>query len=295
MKIAAVSYLNTAPLIEGLEAWDGCEMVRVVPAEIAGMVVGGAVDLGLVSVVDFAETGSGGDSMVMIPVGMIGCGGETLTVRLFSSVPIEEISVVHGDVDSHSSVVLCDLVLRGLGVEAGFVGFDFREGVVVGGGEGGKEKIDGIPGTVLMIGDKVVVGSGWEDRYPYQIDLGEAWLRMTGLPFVYAVWMCRADRVGDEEIRAGAMVLERVMLRNRMRMDWIVGRHAGRTGWPVELAERYLGELLRFEVDDLAREAVGEFLKRAADAGLVGRVEPRWMELGCCVAGDTGGSEWCLR
>ena len=362
MRIAAVSYLNTAPLIEGLDAWAGCEMVRAVPAGIGEMVARGEVDFGLVSVVDFAqyaavedplrpsvtspasagdEKACGGDAgcgLVMVPAGMIGCEGATLTVRLFSSVPIEEISVVHADTDSHTSVVLCDLVLRALyGIEAGFVGFDAREGVVVGGEEktgngqlavgnweeeektpsalrapppqarGRSEDDDcsgctcsvadvdcagdhsGGPETVLMIGDKVVTGAGVDEWYPYQIDLGEAWLRMTGLPFVYAVWMCRADRVGDADVRAGAVVLERTMLRNRMRMDWIVGRHAARTGWPVELAERYLGELLRFEVDDRAREAVGKFLSMAADAGLVERVEPVWMEL----AGDEEG-QWAM-
>mgnify|MGYP002266076018 CR=1 FL=1 len=75
-------------------------------------------------------------------------------------------------------------------------------------------------------------------------------------------------------------MLERTMLRNRLRMDWIVMTDAKGLGWPTDVAQRYIGELLRFEVDDRAREAVGVFLKRASDAGLVPSVEARWMEIG---------------
>tara|TARA_R110002096_G_scaffold344921_10_gene538320 strand:- start:14639 stop:15526 length:888 start_codon:yes stop_codon:yes gene_type:complete len=290
MKIAAVSYLNTAPLIEGLSAWDGCDLVRAVPAGIGGMVASGEADLGLASVVDFARyKDCEGGGLVLVPAGMIGCEGPTLTVRLFSSVPIEEITVVHADTDSHTSVVLCGLVLRSMGVEAEIVDFDVRERVASGCGGGSIDpESDGWPEAVLMIGDKVVTGSPAAVRYPHQVDLGEAWFGMTGLPFVYATWMCRADRVGDGELVAAGQLLERTMMRNRMRMDWIVMHHAKRLGWPTDLAQRYLGELLRFEVDDRAREAVGVFLSMAADAGLVERVEPRWLELGNRVGAGAG-------
>ena len=268
MKIAAVSYLNTAPLIEGLSAWEGCELVRAVPAGIGGMVASGETDLGLASVVDYARyRDCDGGGLVMVPAGMIGCEGPTLTVRLFSSVPIEEITAVHADTDSHTSVVLCGLVLRSMGVEAEIVDFDVRERVASGEGECSIDpESDGWPEAVLMIGDKVVTGCPTAVRYPHQVDLGEAWFGMTGLPFVYATWMCRA----------------------RLRMDWIVMNHAKRLGWPTDLAQRYLGELLRFEVDDRAREAVGVFLSMAADAGLVERAEPRWLELGNRVGVEAG-------
>ena len=293
MKVAAVSYLNTAPLIEGLDAWDGIEMVRSVPAGIGEMVARGEADFGLASIVDFAKFNDcEGGGLVMIPAGMIGCEGPTLTVRLFSSVPIEEITSVHADTDSHTSVILCNLVLKSMGVNAAFVDFDVRERVASGDGSEHTENpidpnADGWPEAVLMIGDKVVTGSPAAVRYPHQVDLGQAWHEMTGLPFVYAVWMCRADRVEDEDIRSGALVLERTMLRNRMRIDWIVMNHAKRLGWPTDLAQRYIGELLRFKVDDRAQRAVEVFLSNAADAGLVDHVDPKWMELGITQEGTS--------
>jgi hypothetical protein len=52
--------------------------------------------------------------LVMLPVGMIGCDGATLTVRVFSRVPMEKVREVHADTDSHTSVVLCRVVLEKL-------------------------------------------------------------------------------------------------------------------------------------------------------------------------------------
>jgi chorismate dehydratase len=137
---------------------------------------------------------------------------------------------------------------------------------------------DAWPETMLLIGDKVVTDSPPAVRYPYQIDLGEAWHQLTGLPFVYAVWMCRADRAGDPAVTTAAALIDRQRRRNRMRLDSVITAEAARRGWPGDLARKYVGELLRFEVDDRSREAVGVFLSKAAGLGLLPRVGVRWAE-----------------
>src|SRR5437762_5539249 len=116
-RIACVKYLNTAPLIYGLEKLAGVELIPTVPSRIAEMVRSGEADIGLVSVVDAAgrkETerrrDEEKDRLVLLPVGMIGCDGPTLTVRVFSATPIQEIATVHADTDSHTSVLLCRAV-----------------------------------------------------------------------------------------------------------------------------------------------------------------------------------------
>src|SRR6476660_1980719 len=93
-RIACVKYLNTVPLIQGLEKMAGVELIPTVPSRIAGMVRDGEADLGLISVVDAARPGSG---LVLVPVGMIGCDGPTMTVRVFSSVPFEQVTTVAAD------------------------------------------------------------------------------------------------------------------------------------------------------------------------------------------------------
>lgn len=284
VRIACVRYLNTVPLVEGLEKLAGVELLPMVPSRIAQTVRSGGADVGLVSLIDAA----GGD-LALIPAGMIGCDGPTLTVRVFSAVPLPEVTEVHADTDSHTSVVLCRILLERLyGSRPAVVDFDARERMEVGRGpataepeprEGSRTDLDAAwPRTVLLIGDKVVTDAPPADRYPHQLDLGEAWKRLTGLPFVYAVWMCRADRADSPEVHAAAAVLDRQRRHNATRLDWIVARHAPRHRWPADLAARYLGSHLRFEVGPREREAVERFLSEAAALGLAPGHPPRWWE-----------------
>jgi chorismate dehydratase len=252
------------------------------------MVRSGEADLGLCSVVDAA--GEAAD-LALLPVGMIGCDGPTMTVRLYSAVPLEGVTVLHADTDSHTSVVLCRVLLHRLfGIRPRLVDFDARERVSIGTQDPvrGSQMCRGAtqdmcldaawPETVLLIGDKVVTDAPPADRYPHQLDLGEAWHGLTGLPFVYATWMCRADRADDTAILAGAALLDRQRRRNAVRLDWLIAKHAPLHRWPLQTAARYLGELLRYEVGPREREAVERFLTDAAGLGLLPGARVVWAD-----------------
>lgn len=258
--IAAVRYLNTVPLIEGLDDLHGLGLALAAPSPIGPMIREGHADIGLASIIEASDFSS---ELVMIPAGMIGCDGPTMTVRLFSAVPLAEITEVHADTDSRTSVVLCRVLLRRhFGVTPRVVEFDARERVVVArGGAPGDEW----PKALLLIGDKVVTDSPPAVRYPHQLDLGKAWKDLTGLPFVYAMWMCRRDRAGGEDIAAVAALLDRQLRHNLTRMEWIIREHAPRHRWPIDLARRYLTELLRFRVGDAEKAAIARFFAEAAD------------------------------
>ena len=280
VRIGCVKYLNTLPLIEGLGAWQGCELVASAPSGLIGMLRRGEVDVALASVVDAARSDGvtkgrsdevKGGGVVLLPVGMIGCEGATLTVRVFSRVPIERITRVAVDSESHTSVVLMQVVMwkrYGRRVEVVQMGGNTRTPSAIdslgtspaGAGEVGEE-------AMLLIGDKVVTDAPSEGEYPFQMDLGAAWKELTGLPFVYAMWMCRAGEEGSMKVRAAAMMLERARLHNATRMDWIVARHAGERGWARDLAAQYVGSLLKYDVGEPEREAVEKFVSWAAEMG----------------------------
>ena len=183
IRVAAVSYLNTAPLIEGLDACADLEVERLVPSRIVDRLTQTGpdrVDLGLVSVIDAARTG---EDLALLSCGMIGCEGPTLTVRLYASIDPARITRLHADSDSHTSVALAQVILHErYGVRPEVVPFNARECAS-----------DGAdwPEAALLIGDKVVASSPPAVRATTQIDLGSAWHELTGLPFVYALWMCR--------------------------------------------------------------------------------------------------------
>jgi len=276
IRVGTVEYLNTVPLLRGLEYTAGLELVRAVPSRIIDLLASDRVDIGLISLIDVARSD---DPLAILPVGMIGCEGPTLTVRLFSDRPIGQIDRVWADTDSHTSVTLAKVLLKRLhGIEPAFVEYDARERVASGGGAaaGGDagEAEGGWPPAVLLIGDKVVSDSPPAVRYPHQLDLGEAWHGLTGLPFVYAVWACKADRLGDEEIQTAADLLDRARRRNTLRTDQIVNESADAHGWPVDLARTYLGKLLRYDLGHRELDGARAFLKMAAEDGLCPQADP---------------------
>lgn len=284
IRIAAVRYLNTAPLIEGLEKLDGLSLVPAVPSRIADMVLQGEADAGLVSIVDALRHP---DELTLLPVGMIGCDGPTLTVRVFSSVPLGRISCLHADTDSHTSLVLAQVLLARLfDVRPVLCDFDVRERV--GGGvptpgvprnPDGRTNLDEHwPESVLLIGDKVVTDHPPTGRYPHQLDLGEAWKELTGLPFAYAMWACRTRDTGSEKIETAAALLDRQVRHNLTRLDWIVANRAPLARWDVALAREYLVELLRFRVTDRVREGVERFAREASELGLIPGARVPWRE-----------------
>lgn len=261
-RLACVRYLNTQPLINGLDRMQGLTLLPCVPSAIADMVSRGEADIGLASIVDAVSVEP---PLALLPSGMIGCDGPTLTVRIFSSVPIDRITSLHADTDSHTSVILARLVLSTrFGITPEIVPHTIGSPW---------------PDAVLLIGDKVVTNHPPEARYPYQVDLGEAWHSMTGLPFVYAMWMCRADAARSPAVALAASILDRQLRHNLGRMEWIVRTHAPAAGWPIDLARHYLGDLLRYQVGDRERAAVEKFLSMAARQGMLPARPPIWADL----------------
>lgn len=269
VKVAQVRYLNTRPLVEGLEGTEGLELVPAAPSHIAGMVRRGEADVGLASVIDFVR---GGEPLAVLPVGMIGCDGPTMTVRLYSSRPIDQIDRFWADTESHTSVVLCQVLLsRRTGRVPEVLDFHARERIA--GGEAGEW-----PEAMLLIGDKVVTDSPPAVRYPHQLDLGEAWKAETGLPFVYAAWMCRASDAESPRIAEAAALLDRQLRHNLTRLDWLVETRAPEHRWPADLARRYVTELLRYEFGARERQGMERFLGLASELGLAPPRDLRWVD-----------------
>ena len=259
-RVGIVEYLNTVPLIDGLDGTAGLELIRTVPSRIGAMLEAGEIDLGLVSLVDIARSSA---NLVILPAGMIGCEGPTMTVRIYSRVPLAEITTLHADTDSHTSVALARVLLDKLhGVRPQVIGFHARENPLDG-NEGAT------PEAVLLIGDKVVTASPPAVRYPHSLDLGEAWHGMTGLPFVYAAWACRADHASESRILEAATLLDRARRRNAARADAVVNRAAPAHRWPLGLARTYVGSLLRYDLDSRAAEAIGVFVQACRETGVL--------------------------
>lgn len=175
IRVAAVSYLNTKPLIYGFENGLMKEEITLVtdfPASIAAMLINNAVDVSLVPVAAIPSL----KEYHIITDYCIGTTGEVASVCLFSDVPMNEIKTILLDYQSRSSVGLLKVLLK-----------DFwRIHVELVSGETGYEEKIGGSTAGLVIGDRAFIQRK-KRRYIY--DLGTAWKEMTGLPFVFAAWV----------------------------------------------------------------------------------------------------------
>ena len=262
--LGVVSFVNTLPLIAGL---DGCRDLDVrpsVPSLLLDRLLAGEADVALCSSIDYQRSPV---PLVVLPVGRLGCDGPTLTVRLYSQRPIEEIDVVHCDTDSHTSVALLRILLRERhGISPRLVDYHAREHVAE------ARPLDW-PGAMLLIGDKVVTDSPPAVRYPHQLDLGAAWHELTGLPFTFAVWVARED-VDPVRLDVAAAVLDRQRRKNRPLLDRLIHDRVVPRGWPADLAREYLGHRLRYEWDDAAAHGLRWFWRLAAEHGLIEAERP---------------------
>jgi len=257
-RIGCVSYLNSKPLIDGLDDHPDVTVRYDVPARLFDDLAGGAMDVALCPVVDLHRREA---ELCVVPAGGIGCFGSTLTVRLYARVPIEQVRDVYADTDSHTSVALLRVLMHKMtGRLPGVIDYHAREHVAGG-------RIVEHPPAMLLIGDKVVTDSPPAVMYPHQLDLGEAWRAQTGLPFVFAVWMARAG----EDLGELPDLLTATRRRNAPRIAAIARHYAPIHGWPVDLAERYLGEVLRYEIGATQLEAIERFSAEADALGLLPR------------------------
>jgi chorismate dehydratase len=260
MRLGAVSYLNTLPLVSGLDRVPGVRLVPDVPARLADRLVAGETDLSLCSVIDFQLSAV---PLELVPVGQIGCEGATRTVTLVSRIPMERLEEVACDVESHTSVALLRVILaERYDVRPRFL--PFTEG-------------DATPDAVLLIGDKVSRLAPDPSSHPHRLDLGMEWLELTGLPFVFATWFRLAEPLDADALDRTerlATLVDHARRRNRTLVPTIARREAARHGWTVRDAVDYLGRLLRYEFTDRSLEAIRTFHELAHCHGAIDEIRP---------------------
>jgi len=107
-RVGCVSFLNARPLIEGLDASPAASVKFDVPSCLLADLEAHEVDVALCPVIDFQRSRC---PLAIVPVGGIGCDGPTLTVRVFSQKPLEQLTRIYADTDSHTSVALMQVIL----------------------------------------------------------------------------------------------------------------------------------------------------------------------------------------
>ncbi|RYE17048.1 MAG: hypothetical protein EOP51_24630 [Sphingobacteriales bacterium] len=183
IKVAAVSYLNTKPLLYGIERSDvmnDMELILNYPSKLAQSLQDGSIDMALVPV---AAIPSVEGARIIGDYG-IAADGDVASVCIFSQVPMEEIETVYLDYQSRTSVRLAQLLLEK----------HWNKQVVF--KPAGENYIEYINGTTagVIIGDRALQQL---TNFGYIYDLADAWQDFTGLPFVFAAWVANKELPED--------------------------------------------------------------------------------------------------
>ncbi|MGF7231253.1 menaquinone biosynthetic enzyme MqnA/MqnD family protein [Arachidicoccus sp.] len=242
IRVAAVSYLNTKPLLYGIKRDNALmqqmDLIEDYPSKIGQMLVDNEVDMGLIPVAFILQM----SEWHIYSDYCIGSVGPVETVCLFSDVPIEKIEKVLLDYQSFSSVNLCKVLLKNY----------WKKEVVF--EEASDNYIDEIGGTTagVIIGDRVFEQKAVVDPKKYIYDLADEWTIFTGLPFLMAAWI--ANKVLPQDF------IEKFNVANKMgldNLDMVIAENP----YPTYDLYKYFTQDISFTVDEKKLQAMELFLK----------------------------------
>lgn len=249
IRIGAVNYLNTKPLICDLELLaPDAELCLDLPSRLADRLAAGELDVALIPVIEYFRAGC----YRVVPDISIASRGPVLSVTLFSRKPWAGIRRVALDVGSRTSATLAQVLLT--------VRHGVRAEVVPLALEKRAEDVDA--DAVLLIGDRAM--RACLPGFVHAFDLGQVWHDWTGLPFVYAFW---AVREGVELGEVGAALLE-AKRRGLERVGEIAQREAPGLGLDAGFCRRYLQNIIQFDLGPRELAGLERFYRLACQLGL---------------------------
>ncbi|PHQ34337.1 hypothetical protein CEE69_15045 [Rhodopirellula bahusiensis] len=257
LRLGAVSYLNTKPLIETLpERLGQLGKLRLdLPSRLARDLAAGKLDIALIPSVEYFR---GGDDYEIISDAAIACRGPVWSVRVLSRVPMNQIRTLALDEGSRTSAAMSQILLAEMhGLRPETVPFPIGSS---------PDEIDA--DALLMIGDRAMHPA--PAKYKEIWDLGDRWVRWTELPFVFAMWVARRSAVADPEIRQQIETALNVSRDEGMQQfETIAKREAAGHGLTIEDLHRYFAENLHFQLGNGERSGLAAFREKAEHLGLV--------------------------
>ncbi len=259
LRISAISFLNTAPLMWDFDHADlrrHFEIFYTVPSACAESLRAGTADIGIVPVVAYTSI----PGLKVIPDVAIASKRSVRSILLICKKPIEEVRTVAADTSSRTSVALAHVLLRKLW-------------------GGAREMQPMTPDlgqmlrqcdAALMIGDPALT----VDRTKFVCyDLAEEWNRFTGKPFVFAFWAVRA-----EAAESSPLDLVKIFQTSRdhglQNVGALAREWAPRVGLSEDEVCTYLTENIDFSLDAENLSGLELFFQYAADSGAISAAKP---------------------
>jgi chorismate dehydratase len=272
VRLGAVGYLNARPLVYGLGASPQFALRFDVPSQCAELLHAGAIDVGLIPSIEYLRHPR--EPYAIVPDLAIASSGPVASVAIFTTRPMADVRSIALDTSSRTSVALVRvLCARVFGIRPALdpLGPDLREML---------SRCD----AALIIGDNALIQQGGEVELPAgsgdrqraanvsieKIDLGEVWIRATGLPFVYAFWAGRAGCLSPAHVQA----LHRARDLGLQRTEEIARDYFKDAPDRWSMGARYLRDNIKYSLGVQERAGLDLFYRYAIEAGVVEGAEP---------------------
>jgi chorismate dehydratase len=252
IRVGAVSYLNAKPLYHRL-----CEFAPEVclsmdlPSRLAEQLAAGDLDVALIPSVEYLR--GVGRGYEILPGFAIAARGPVRSVKVFSRVPWDRIDRLALDAGSRTSQALARIWL------------EERHGVrptVIEELPMGVSALESMADAVLVIGDRAMKVP--HDAFHDVVDLAEGWVGMTGLPFVFALWVAR----GGVDLGDLPDAMERSRAEGLAHADELARTHGPRLGLDYGTCYDYLTRVLSYDLGEPEIAGLRRFADKAAGLGL---------------------------
>lgn len=255
LRVGAVTYLNARPLYYRFaDHAPGATLELDYPSVLADRLARGDLDVALIPSVEYLRGASRGYEIV--PGFAIAAHGPVRSVKLFSRVPPDRIERLALDEGSRTSAALCRVWLA----EAHGARPSIIEPLPI-----GVPAEESTADAVMLIGDRAMRDPSGE--FVAKVDLAEAWNRLTGLPFVFALWVARPgiDLGGLPE------ALDLARADGLAHASEIADEHGPRLGLDRATCLDYLTRVLSYSLGAPEIAGLRLFAARAAAMGLAPR------------------------
>ena len=255
IRLGAVAYLNTKPLIYGLEQrLRGIGHLSLeLPSRLATQMHEGLLDIGLIPVVEYLRNRA---KYRLISDAGIACQGPVWSVRVLFRVPPHRVKTLGTDEGSRTSVALCQVLFASqFGRLPELVPFPI-----------GSQPQDCPADAVLVIGDRAMNPERYRSDFFFDWDLGQRWFENTGLPFVFAMWVARGESSDPSQM---IQILESSRDAGCQNIEKIIATYASSYGLTDQACREYLTEYLRFKIGSQELRGLDEYARRCDALGLI--------------------------
>lgn len=259
LRVSAISYLNTAPLMwnfeHGTRSRDLQQRFAVdytIPSRCAQMLADGSADIGIIPVAAYTTI----PGLRILGDVAIASNDRVRSILLVSIKPLDQIRTVALDSSSRSSAALIQILFAK----------HWQHDVIFTSAEPRLEEMLRNCDAALLIGDPALR----VDRSRYLTwDLGEEWHSFTGKPFVFAFWAIRERAAAEQELTTIAEVFESSRDEGLKHIDEIADEWAARIGLPRQEIVHYLTEHIHYELDDENLAGMELFFRYAAELNVL--------------------------